>query len=51
MTPHKSEAGRAEIEMLLDYDIIEPSRPPWGCGVSMSKKKGGSLGFVATFAT
>ena len=25
MTPHKSEAGRAEIEMLLEYDFIEPS--------------------------
>ena len=25
MTPHKSEACRAEIEMLLEYDMIEPS--------------------------
>ena len=26
MTPHKSEACRAEIEMLLEYDMIEPSK-------------------------
>ena len=40
MTPHKSEACRAEIEMLLEYDMIEPSKPPWACGVVMAKKKG-----------
>ena len=51
MTPHKSEACRAEIEMLLEYDMIESSKLPWACGVVMSKKKGGRLGFVATFAT
>ena len=51
MTPHKSEACRAEIEMLLKYDMIEPSKSPWACGVVMAKKEGGSLGFVATFAT
>ena len=51
MTPHKSEACRAEIEMLLEYDMIEPSKSPWVCGLVMAKKKGGSLGFVATFAT
>ena len=51
MTPHKSEACRAEIEMLLDYGMIEPSKLPWACGVLMVKKKGGSLGFVAIFAT
>ena len=28
MTPHKSEACRAEIEMLLEYDMIEPSKSP-----------------------
>ena len=51
MTPHKSEAGRAEIDMLLEYDMIEPSKLPWACGVVMAKKKGGSLDFVATFVT
>ena len=51
MTPHKSEACRAEIEMLLEYDMIEPSKTPWACGVVMAKKKGGSLDFVATFVT
>ena len=51
MTPHKSEACRAEVEMLLEYDMIEPSKSPWACEVVMAKKKGGSLGFVATFAT
>ena len=51
MTPHKSEACRAEIEMLPEYDMIEPSKSPWACGVIMAKKKGGSLDFVATFVT
>ena len=41
-TPHKLEACRAEIEMLLEYDMIEPSKLPWACGVVMAKKKGGS---------
>ena len=48
-TPHKSESCRAEIEMLLEYDMIEPSKTPWACGKVMAKKKGGSLGSVATF--
>ena len=51
MTPHKSEACRTEIEMLLEYDMIEPSKSYWGCGVVMPKKKVGSLGFVAAFVT
>ena len=38
--PHKSKACRAEIEMLLEYDMIEPSKPPWTYGVVMAKKKG-----------
>ena len=42
MTPHKSEACRMEIEMLLEYDMIEPSKSPWACWVVMAKKKGGS---------
>ena len=51
MTPHKSEACRAEIEILLEYDMIEPSKSPRAYGVVMAKKKGGSLGFVVIFAT
>ena len=51
MTPHKLEACRAEIEMLVEYDPIEPSKSPWACGVLTAKNKGVSLGFVATFAT
>ena len=51
MTPHKSEACRAEIEKLLEYDMIEHSKSSWACGVVMPKKKGASLGSVATFVT
>ena len=51
MTPLKSEACRGEIEMLLEYDMIEPLKSPWPCEVVMAKKKEGSLGSVATFAT
>ena len=29
MNPHSSEACRKEIETLLDYDMIEPSKSPW----------------------
>ena len=49
MTPHKSEACRAEIETLLEYDMIEPSKSPWACGVVMAKKKGGQLRFCCDF--
>ena len=42
MTPHKSQACRAEIEMLLENDMKEPSKSPWACGVVMAKKNGGS---------
>ena len=52
-TPHKSEACRAEIQMLLEYDMIEPLEhdrnmiePTWACGVVMAKKKGGQLRFL-----
>ena len=45
MTPHKSEACRKEIEMIKEYDMIEPSKSPWACGVVMAKKKGGQLRF------
>ena len=49
MTPHKLEACRAEIEMLLEYDMIKPSKSPWACGVVMAKKKGGQLRFCCDF--
>ena len=40
MTPHKLEECRVEIEMLLEYDMIEFSKSPWACGVVRAKKKG-----------
>ena len=40
MTPHKSDACRKEIETLLEYEMIEPSKSPWACSVVMAKKKG-----------
>ena len=49
MTPNKSEACRKEIEMLMEYDMIEPSKSPWDCGVVMAKKKGGQLRFCCDF--
>ena len=49
MTPHKSYACRKEIETLLEYDMIEPSKLPWSCGVVMAKKKGDQLRFCCDF--
>ena len=49
MTPHESEACRKEIEMLMEYDMIEPSKSPWACGVVMAKKKGGQFRFCCDF--
>ena len=49
MTPHKSNAFRKEIETLLDYDMIEPSKSPCACGVVMAKKKGDQLRFCCDF--
>ena len=49
MTPHKSEVCRKEIEMLMEYDMIEQSKSPWACGVVMAKKKGGQLRFCCNF--
>ena len=49
MTPHKSEACRKEIEMLMEYDMIEQPKSPWACGVVMAKKKGGQLRFCWDF--
>ena len=40
MTPYKSEACRAEIEMLFEYDMIEPPKLSWVCRVVMAKKRG-----------
>ena len=51
MMPHNLEACLAEIEMLLEHDMKEPSKSPWACEVVMAKKKGGSSGSVATFVT
>ena len=49
MPPHKSDACRKEIETLLKYDMIEPSKSPWACGVVMAKKKGDQLRFCGDF--
>ena len=40
MTPHKSEACRKEIEMLREYDMIEPSKSRRHVGWSWLKRKG-----------
>ena len=39
MTPHKSEACRRDIEMLMVYDMMEPSKSPWACGLVMAKRR------------
>ena len=49
MTPNKSDACRKEIETILEYDMIEPSKSPWACGVLMAKKKGDQLIFCCDF--
>ena len=49
MTPHKSEACRKETETLLEYDMIEPPKSPWACGVVMAEKKGDQLRFCCDF--
>ena len=51
MIPHKSEACRNKVEMLIEYDMIEPSKSPWACGVAMAPKKGGKSGFVVISVT
>ena len=40
---NKREARRTE--MLLGYNMIEPSKSPWACGVVMANKKGEQLRF------
>ena len=49
MTPNKSDACRKEIETLLEYDMLEPSKSPWTCGVVFPKKKGDQLRFCCVF--
>ena len=49
MTLNKSDACRKEIETLLEYDMIEPSKSPWACGVVMAKKKGDQIRFCCDF--
>ena len=49
MAPHKSDACRKAIETLLEYDMIEPSKSPWACGVVMAKKKADQLRFCCDF--
>ena len=49
MTPHKLDVCRKEIETLLEYDKIEPSKSPWACGVVMAKKKGDQLRFCCDY--
>ena len=49
MTPHKSEACRKEIEMLMEYGMIKPSKSPWDCGVVMAKKKRWGIRFCDDF--
>ena len=43
MAPNKSDACRKVLETLLEYDMIEPSKSAWTCGVVMAKKKGDQL--------
>ena len=45
MTSNKYDDCRKEIETLLEYDRIEPSKSPWACGVMMAKKKGDQIRF------
>ena len=49
MTPNKLDACRKEIETLLEYDMIEPSKSLWACRVAMAKKKGDQLRFCGNF--
>ena len=46
MTLNKSDAL---IETLLEYDMIEPSKSTWACGVTMAKKKGDQLRLCCDF--
>ena len=50
-TPHRSEACSKDIEISMEYDVIEPSKFSWACGVVMAKKRGGNLSFDVISAT
>ena len=39
LTPLNSEACRKEIEILMEYDLIEPSKSQWACDVARAEKK------------
>ena len=45
MTPQKPEACRKEIEMLMEYDMIEPSKS-WPVARSWPRRKRGHLVFL-----
>ena len=49
MTPNKLDAYRKELETLIEYEMIEPSKSPWAWGVVMAKKKGDQLRFFCDF--
>ena len=49
MTHNKLDACRKEIETLLEYDMIEPSKSLWACRVVLAKKKGDHLRFCCNF--
>ena len=49
MTPKKLDASREENETLLEYDMIQPFKLPWACGVLMVKKKGDQLSLCCEF--
>ena len=48
LTPHKSEACRKEIDLLMEYDMIEPSSPV-GLRRGHGKKERGQLKFCCDF--
>ena len=49
MTPNKWDACRKQIETLLEYDLLEPLKSPWACGVVMAKNKGDQIRFCCDF--
>ena len=49
MTPKKSDACRKEMKTLIEYDMLDPTKSPWACGVVMAKKKGDQLRFCCVF--